>query len=268
MPLDNEQIAFLRNLDRGHIHGKNMLAKKIKPEIERFYGPYRKFLSALNGDLEKSVKALNEYKDYVLQDNPFTSQSKFDPSIVEEFICQTLKAKFGNDVLMYGSVKAYSSLYFTYPSKEAFKQGVVLKINVKDQDVGIYKKEAIRTEDGTIHDIIIPMVCVECKTYLDKTMYEGSVATAIKIKNGNPRCLFYIVTETYDVSSSVDIDMTQIDNIYVLRKQRRRAGAGSTSINKISADVVKHLLQKIEVRLQAEKETVDELIKGKGYLRD
>ena len=30
-------------------------------------------------------------------------------------------------------------------------------------------------------------------------MLEGSVSTAAKIKNGNPKCLFFIVTETYEV---------------------------------------------------------------------
>ena len=56
---------------------------------------------------------------------------------------------------------------------------------------------------------------------LDKTMYEGSVATADKIKTGNPYCLFYLVTETYDISSDVDIQTSKIDDIYVLRKQIR-----------------------------------------------
>ncbi len=159
----------------------------------------------------------------------------------------------------------HCSLYFSYPSKEAFKQGVDLKINVKDQDVGIYKKEVIKTDDGKMHTISIPMVCIECKAYLDKTMYEGSVATATKIKNGNPRCLFFIVTETYDVFSSVDIDMTQIDNIYILRKQRRNR---NNPANAISVDVIEHMLEKISLRLGTERLSVDEMIKRNGYLRD
>ena len=211
------------------------------------------------------MKALNNYKNFVRQENPFSPQTKFEPTIIEEFICRMLKAKFGNDTLMYGSVSAYSSLYFTYLSKEAFKSGVELKINAKNQDVGIYKKETLITNDGKEHPIFIPIVCIECKTYLDKTMYEGSVATAIKIKNGNPRCLFFIVTETYDVSGDVDIDTTQIDNIYVLRQQRRKQ---NKPVKDISADVLQRMLYEIDRRLSTERSSVDEMITTKGYLRE
>ncbi|MFQ6055585.1 MAG: Bpu10I family restriction endonuclease, partial [Methanosarcinales archaeon] len=39
----------------------------------------------------------------------------------------------------------------------------------------------------------IPIVSIECKTYRDKTMFEGSVSTAEKIKKGNLYCIFLIV---------------------------------------------------------------------------
>ena len=64
-------------------------------------------------------------------------------------------------------------------------------------------------------------------------LLEGSVSTAAKIKNGNPKCLFFIVTETYDVGDAVDIETSQIDNIYILRKQKRA--------NDIH-DVIEHLI--------------------------
>lgn len=268
MPLDEEQIAFLKGLDRSHIHGKNMLVKKNKPNIEIFFDHYKRFQSALNGNLNMAVYALNQYKDFVARENPpnnpkFTSQSKFAPTILEEFICQVLRARFGNETLKYGSVSAYSSLYFSYSSKESFKEGVDLKINVKNQDVGVYKTEILTTDDGKRHKIHIPIVCIECKTYLDKTMYEGSVATAAKIKNGNPHCLFFIVTERYEVSSAVDISASEIDNIYILRKQRKQQPH-----NPIYADVIQHLLDWIDGRMTDERLPVDTMIHERGYLRN
>ena len=215
--------------------------------------------------LRTAIDGLNAYKDFVQEHNPFTSQSKFASTIIEEFTCRLLQARFGNDVLLYGSIKAYSSLYFSYSGKEGFKRGVDLRVNIKDQDVSIYKQETLTTADGTEHKIFIPLVCIECKTYLDKTMYEGSVATAAKIKNGNPHCLFLIVTETYEVASDVDISSSQIDNIYVLRKQRRR---GQAALNPIQTDVVRSLLGCIEAYLEDERLPVDRMIQQRGYLRD
>ena len=113
--------------------------------------------------------------------------------------------------------------------------------------------------------IYIPIVCIECKTYLDKTMYEGSIATASKIKNGNPKCLFLIATETYEVSSDVEIRTNLIDNIYVLRKQRRK---NNNQRNAIQQDVICHLLETIEKHVSMESKTVNELMRDKGYLRE
>ena len=116
---------------------------------------------------------MNKYKNHVEAHNVYTAQSKFAPTIIEEFLCRVLKNEFGNDVLQYGPVSAYSSLYFSYSDKVAFKEGIEIKLNVKDQDVGIYKKEVLTSSAGGKHEISIPIVCIECKTYLDKTMYEG-----------------------------------------------------------------------------------------------
>ncbi len=94
-------------------------------------------------------------------------------------------------------------------------------------------------------------------------MYEGSVATADKIKSGNPHCMFLIVTETYDTDASVDIETSNIDNIYVLRKQRRKSGIS----NPIQRDVMRHMLDAIEERLDTDRNPVDDMIQEQGYTR-
>lgn len=284
--LNSEQVKYLQEIkDSGGRHASNILAKRNDSKIGNFIDQYINFSNVVGGltgnvagaqgassvpnerckRLKRAIKALNTYKDYVDEHNAYTAQSKFAPTIIEEFLCRILKGEFGNGVLQYGSVSAYSSLYFSYSDKASFKDGVEIKLNVKDQDVGIYKDEVLTSSTGRQHEISIPIVCIECKTYLDKTMYEGSVATATRIKTGNPYCLFFIVTETYDVSKDVDIETTDIDNIYVLRKQRRRSSAPQR--NPIYADVVEHLLVAIEARLNATRMTVDERIRSLGYIR-
>lgn len=114
-------------------------------------------------------------------------------------------------------------LYFAPPSIDKLEESSNIVINVKDQDFSISKEIILKSrvsnnENWQESTIYVPIVSIECKTYLDKTMYEGSVSTAEKIKRGNPYCIFLIVTETYEVSLDVDPKYSLIDQIYVLRK--------------------------------------------------
>ena len=269
MSLTNSQIDTLKDMKAGNAHASNLLAKKNENGIRKFYSEYMRLsrsiekINSSTTNLKPVVKALNNYKDYVRKKNPFTSQSKFESTIIEEFLCRILKQKFGNDVLRYGSVNAYSSMYFSYPNISEFKRGVEIKINTKNQDVGIFKYEQIKTEHRDGKDVFVPIVCVECKTYLDKTMLEGSIATAQKIKNGNPQCLFLIVTEAYQVSSEVDPLSSQIDGIFILRKQKN-SPTNMEEPNPIYAEVIDNLLKTIRKHLNAKTIPFEKILE-RGY---
>jgi len=88
-------------------------------------------------------------------------------------------------------------------------------------------------------------------------MYEGSVATAEKIKRGNPYSLFLIVTETYEVASNVDPAYSEIDQIYVLRKQSQRENRRA-----IQSDIVEDLYKRVEQHLSGSWRDVDTKIKS------
>ena len=184
--------------------------------------------------MEKRVAALNGYYDYLHvngYDNAFKSQSKFRPTILEEFMSLLFgdviadyreKAGVEDDALSFGSVKAHANLYFYGSDFVRFVQQPTIGINQKDQDFAVYRKAALSIDSQRPIRVCLPVIAVENKTYIDKTMFEGSVATAEKIKAGNPYCLFYIVTEWYDVSFDVDPVYSRIDQIYVLRKSKRK----------------------------------------------
>ncbi|MEW5694232.1 MAG: Bpu10I family restriction endonuclease [Candidatus Hydrogenedentota bacterium] len=158
----------------------------------------------------------------------FTSQSQLHSSVIEEFMYYLFKdiGKLANKHIYWGRTQAYTNLYFAPPSIEAFEESSNIVINVKNQDFSISKEVILKSrvsnnENWQENTIYVPIVSIECKTYLDKTMYEGSVPTAEKIKKGNPYCIFLIVTETYEVSLDVDPKYSSIDQIYVLRKESR-----------------------------------------------
>jgi len=219
--------------------------------------------------LREKINKFIEYKEFVKQKNKknnkpiFSSQSKFESTIIEEFLYHLFK-EHEKDNIKIGSVKAYSSLYFSARNYENFKNNINIKTNEKDQDFAIYRTIKLELKDGerilSTLDISIPIVAIECKTYLDKTMLEGSVATAEKIKTGNPHCKFFIVTEAYDVDYKVDISTSRIDNIFVLRKGK------SNDNNSIDSEVIVKLYNIVVDYLKQEWENIECNIKDYGLL--
>ena len=101
------------------------------------------------------------------------------------------------------------------------KIGNDLKINImkKDVDFCIGKKVKMTIENQEF-EIILPIVAVEVKTYLDATMF-GEVQYSSKlIKNATPNAKTYVLMETNQVGSDKIIS-ARYDNVlnemFVLR---------------------------------------------------
>ena len=224
--------------------------------------------------LKRRVKQLNDYKEKV-ENVGFSAQSKFHSSVIEEFLYYLFrdllnelnkKAKKDNDgkskqKILLGGIRAYSNLYFAPENLIDFIKTPNMKINVKDQDFAIYRTILIKA-DGEQKLINVPVVSIECKTYIDKTMLEGSIATAEKIKNGNPYCLFLVVTEWYDVSYEVDPAYSRIDQIYVLRKEKRR----SNKKKPIDFAVVKDLFEFVKYHLERDWSSIEQKLTKEGKI--
>lgn len=204
----------------------------------------RKYLEYINQQLnlvgfsteviEQRVELLNDYYNFLFEnnyDNIFSSQGKLRPTILEEFMYLVVKDMVSdiqrsiNDsqqILKLGGVKSYTNLYFKSQDIQSFVNDIQTGINVKDQDFAIYREMNLSVNNIDKGNVNIPIIAVEVKTYLDKTMLEGAIATAEKIKSGNPYSKYYIVTENYDVDLNVDPAYSRIDQIYVLRKSKRK----------------------------------------------
>ena len=259
---------FLIPLKLNHIHASNILTKLNKNENVPFlldcaekYKEFHENFSSNN--LEKTVNEWNKYLNYVQHNNPFTAQSKFEPTILEECMYR-LFANVENERIKIGNIKAYSNLYFSPLNFTDFQEQSTVKINSKDQDFAIYKQVNIQISDNESPiDTFIPVVAFECKTYLDKTMLEGSIATAEKIKNGNPYCRFCIVTEYYEVDKKVDIKHSRIDQIYVLNKDAKRKSGNPSNI---CVEVVMLLYNDTQKHLDSQWSDVEQNIKNKGIV--
>lgn len=280
-------IWFEKNLNNSHTHGNNVLAKlkqlkSLKPsqkkQIEKvvvYYKLWNKNNEGLRGysesDIKKSVKWLNDYKDKI-ESVDFSAQSKFHSTVLEEFLYYLFRnlveelnmacreSEEGKRILL-GGIRAYSNLYFAPENLADFIKRPNMRINEKNQDFAIYREILIKA-DGEEKEVNVPVISAECKTYIDKTMLEGSIATAEKIKHGNPYCRFLVVTEWYDVSFDVDPAYSRIDQIFVLRKQKRRSDRN----NPINFDVVKDLFGFVKDHLERDWSSIEKKLSGEGKI--
>jgi len=259
---------------RGLAHASNMLAKLNKNEhidflltcADKYYDFHTNFDIA---DIDKSVQSWNEYLNFVRTNNQssgkliFISQSKFESSILEEVMYRMFK-EYESEKIKIGGIKAFSNMFFSPSDFERFKEHSEIKINTKDQDFAIYKQVDITvTDNSRPTNAFVPVLAIECKTYLDKTMLDGSIATAEKIKNGNPYCRFCIVTERYNNDKRVDIKNSRIDQIYVLKKDATKGNADALPIAK---DVVQRIYDDTKNYLNIKWTDIEKNIKEKGIV--
>lgn len=206
--------------------------------------------------IKERVRLLNDYYNFIHNndlDNLYSSQGKFRPTILEEFLFLLFKdfvehyqnALNATDQLESGSVKAYSNLYFKAKSFSEFVSNPDIAVNEKDQDFAIYRKFVLTVNETKTINLQVPAIAIEAKTFIDKTMLDGIIATAEKVKSGNPYSMFVSVTETYDVAFGVDPAYSRIDQIYVLRKTTRKAAWAN-----VDADVVLRMFREIKAHLE------------------
>ncbi len=137
-----------------------------------------------------------------------------------------------------------------------------------DYDVSTITK----TRNGEIQaeKFDVPAIAIECKTYLDKTMLEGSSKAAEDLKARNPNAMYIVVMERLKLTESVNLKKFKVDQIYVLRKQKntdREFRYDSNYQSKpIHVDVVEALYNTVRNHLTADWATSIEEGLQRGWL--
>lgn len=217
---------------------KDNLESKIRNDykgaerfLRRFYNKYYipwhkanlKIRGASVGHIRKKVNLLNKYYakvDRIIEKGPsgkrsgwLTSQSKFRPTVLEEFCYYLLK-----DLR---EIKRFKLVFVKKGIHAGFRLDSRGKISTikKDVDCCIAKEEEGQIGKEEI-EFIIPVISIECKTYLDGTMWNESQYTAILLKRANPTSKVYVFTE----QNQVDIDKitkeSPVNEIFVIKKSR------------------------------------------------
>jgi len=267
-------------------------SKRLLAEIRKRYNMWKKANMELVGPLSIKTKGdedilklrvnlLNEYKEFIDQQKyaeKFDSRSNLHSSVLEEFMYYLFKdlvAGFSKDALV-GKAHVVKDLFFLSPNYKDMLIHPSQRIEEKDHDfvIGVNMRADFVCSGQTNKKselLQIPAVAVECKTYLDKTMLEGSSAAAEQLKLRNPNSLYIVVSEWLKLTEAVNLNKYKVDQIYVLRKQkntdREFRYLPSYSKNPISDDCVVHLFNSIRDHLTKDWEGSIEFGLQRGWLK-
>lgn len=219
----------------------------ILQEAIKAYDDWIIKMSALTSTGQKKVfemvELLNIYKDYLeveliaQKGSTFIKrqkgQLKLDNSVLEEFliylvdptIIQGLPTDFHIEK---GPQTAFMSLSFRPSGMSSLneKPDIVLKEKNQDFTIGksLYYKfsaspsfETTKTSEGKL---FLAVLAAEIKVNYDKTMFQECAGTAARLKQGCPIAKYYALVEYLDMQPE-DCRLTDIDNVFLLRKTKR-----------------------------------------------
>lgn len=271
-----------------YVHGDNLQQKEngdrkysdaeskaYLAEIREKYDTWRSANIALRGPLIEGVEArdieiltertrlFSEYKDFIDQQKyaeKFDSRSNLHSSVLEEFMYYLFKdliQDFSTSAII-GKAHTFKDIFFQAANFRQMVSSPCLRIETKDHDfiIGVNIDSNFKCTGQEVAEnaqIQIPAVAIECKTYLDKTMLEGSSTAAEQLKMRNPNALYFVVSEWLKLTENINLRKFKVDQIYILRKQKNtdrefRYLPGYVK-NPVFPEVVHHLFFQVKAYL-------------------
>jgi len=159
-----------------------------------------------------------------------------------------------NQLIFLGQANAYMDLSFAPKNFQDFIKNPGIYINKKNQDFTISKVvkcKFINNDKEESAEFVVPAIAIECKTFIPSTMLGQSDFEAQKIKQGNPFSLYIVVAEQNALSEDVLLKNSKIDEIFILRRQKRNAAKNTVSDKKpIDFVIVKELYEFVKNHLR------------------
>lgn len=261
-----------------YIHDSNLRNKidqnykNVGDEIEKFYYnvymEYRKQLKSLDfssKDLNvfrEAARLMDEYleevEDFSSKHN-ITSQSKFRSTFIEEISSYLFKdlPLIKNNTFGIFNKNIYAGM--------KINNQMHIDIIPKDVDFCIGKKVQLKIDRAEPILIIIPIVCVEVKTYLDATMFGEVQYSSRQIKNASPNVKTYVLMENNEVAKEKIIAARYDNNLnemFALRSGRRSSRTHTPIYPKALLEYYD------EIATTVENADVEDLINDAGRLLD
>ncbi|MEZ4588061.1 MAG: Bpu10I family restriction endonuclease [Gemmatimonadales bacterium] len=187
--------------------------------------------------IPRLVALYNEYRTYVDVDLIFSSprdflyrqkgQLKLDNSVLEEFLPRlftpTVIPELDGKSVLVGPQACYSATIVAQPDQPQLGGGLTLR--TKDQDFALAMPVHLRAshtadfKQAADRLTAIAYVAAECKTNLDKTMFQEACATARDVKSAVTGAKYFVLCEWLDMTP-LSTAATDIDEVLILRGKR------------------------------------------------
>lgn len=251
----------LKNKINSNYHKKG---EEIKTFYEEVYLKYREQLESLDylsEDISVFKEATRLMEEYLMKLEQLsssvniTSQSKCRPSFIEEISTYLFKdlPLIKNHTFGIYNKKIYAGM--------KINNHMHIDIISKDVDFCIGKKVNIKIDDIQTISTIIPIICVEAKTYLDATMFGEVQYSSRQIKNASPNAKTYVLMEYNEVAKQKIIAArydNNLNEIFALRN-------GSSTTPLIPESLLDYYK---EIRETISNLEVDDVINTTGRLLD
>jgi len=245
------------------------LPKSDIPRVKAAQEKYKEWIKKLkdtNGEkasvLKEYVKAFDEYKRYVDLELIFDSENDFlyrqkgqlklDNTVIEEFlpllVLKYFESELNNMDLFLGPTTCISGIRFDSGLATKLPGGGI-QLRQKDQDFAISRPLFLKAShksdfsDAVVKESKIAYIASECKTNLDKTMFQEAAATALDVKTAVPSAKYYLLCEWLDMTP-ISTSSTAIDEIIILRKAKRLSSNVRSEFNESSKRKEKRTLFK------------------------
>lgn len=210
-------------------------------------------------EVRELVRLLNVYKDAaepVFDARANSAQEVLQPSILEEFF-EYLFCKLDDSLdktLLRRPASGFIDLAFNPRSLNELVTKPDYTVRRKDHDfvIGSMVEMELRVPgqlQTQVDRLVVPAVAIECKRYLERNMLDECSGTAEKIKKATPYCLYFVVAEFLKMDDAAP-ELSRIDEIYVLRKQRNsERQAQGVERKPIDAELVVDIYNEVERHL-------------------
>jgi len=118
-------------------------------------------------------------------------------------------------------------------------------------DISVICRVDLKANGIQLDGFCVPVFAAEAKTYFDKNMVSGVDFSVASMKTTFPHCLYFGIGEFADFDLAAhSYASSDIDEIFVLRKQKRSSWRKSSSAEPIDAELVVEIVERIVASLK------------------